>query len=78
MALDNAQYIDELSITDPTATDPVSEGDDQIRAVKRAVKQSFPSVDIASNAIHTSATEPSVSVTEGLVWIDSSGGAGIM
>ena len=76
MALDNAQYIDELSITDPTATDPVSEGDDQIRAVKRAVKQSFPSVDIASNAIHTSATEPSVSVAEGLVWIDTSGGAG--
>ena len=76
MALDNAQYIDELSITDPTATDPVSEGDDQIRAVKRAVKQSFPSVDIASNAIHTSATEPYVSVTEGLVWIDTSAGAG--
>ena len=76
MALDNAQYIDELSITDPTATNPVSEGDDQIRAVKRAVKQSFPSVDIASNAIHTSATEPSVSVAEGLVWIDTSGGAG--
>jgi len=76
MALDSANYIDELSITDPTASDPVSEGDDQIRTVKRAVKQSFPSVDIAVNAIHASATEPSVSVAEGLVWIDTSGGAG--
>jgi len=76
MALDPANYIDELSITDPTATDLVSQGDDQIRTVKRAVKQSFPSVDIAVNAIHTSATEPSVSVAEGLVWIDTSGGAG--
>ena len=76
MALDNAQYIDELSITDPTASDPVSEGDDQIRTVKRAVKQSFPSVDIRVNAIHTSATEPAVDVEEGLVWIDTSGGAG--
>ena len=76
MALDPANYIDELSITDPTATDLVSQGDDQIRTVKRAVKQSFPSVDIAVNAIHTSATEPSVSVAEGLVWIDTSAGAG--
>ena len=76
MALDPANYIDELSITDPTATDLVSQGDDQIRTVKRAVKQSFPSVDIAVNAIHTSATAPAVSIAEGLVWIDTSGGAG--
>ena len=76
MALDPANYIDELSITDPTSSDLVSQGDDQIRTVKRAVKQSFPSVDIAVNAIHTSATEPAVSVAEGLVWIDTSGGAG--
>ena len=77
MALDNANYIDELSITDPTASDLVSQGDDQIRTVKRAVKQSFPSVDIAVNAIHTSSSEPSGSVAEGQVWIDTSGGAGI-
>jgi len=76
MALDSANYIDELSITDPTATDPVSEGDDQIRTVKRAVKQSFPSVDIAVNAIHTSSSAPTVSLAEGLVWIDTSAGAG--
>ena len=76
MALDSANYIDELSITDPTASDLVSQGDDQIRTVKRAVKQSFPSVDIAVNAIHTAATAPAVSLAEGLVWIDTSAGAG--
>jgi len=76
MALDPANYIDELSITDPTAGDLVSQGDDQIRTVKRAVKQSFPSVDIAVNAIHTAATAPAVSIAEGLLWIDTSGGAG--
>ena len=76
MALDSANYIDELSITDPTSSDLVSQGDDQIRTVKRAVKQSFPSVDIAVNAIHTAATAPAVSIAEGLVWIDTSGGAG--
>ena len=45
MALDNAQFISELSITDPPGTDPLSEGDDQIRTAKRAVFQSFPFVD---------------------------------
>ena len=45
MALDNAQFISELSITDPPGSDEVSEGDDQIRTVKRATQQSFPNVD---------------------------------
>ena len=47
MPLDNAQFISELSITDPPGTDPLSEGDDQIRTVKRATQQSFPNVDAA-------------------------------
>lgn len=42
MALDNAQFIAELSITDPPGTDPLSQGDDQIRTTKRATFQSFP------------------------------------
>ncbi len=47
MALDNAQFISELSITDPPGTDAVAEGDDHIRTVKRATQQSFPNVDAA-------------------------------
>lgn len=47
MALDNAQFISELSITDPPGTDPVSEGDDQIRTTKRATQQSFPNINAA-------------------------------
>ena len=76
MALESANYIDELVITNPTATDPVSQGDDQLRLIKKVVKQSFPSVDIAVNAIHTSSSTPAVSIAEGLLWIDTSGGAG--
>jgi hypothetical protein len=45
MALDNAEFISELSITDPPGTDPLNQGDDQIRTVKRATQQSFPNVD---------------------------------
>ena len=47
MALDNAQFMSELSITDPPGTDPLSEGDDQIRTSKRTQQQSFPNVDAA-------------------------------
>jgi len=47
MPLDNAQFISELSITDPPGTDPLNQGDDQIRTVKRATQQSFPNVNAA-------------------------------
>lgn len=47
MALDNAQFIAELSITDPPGSDPLSQGDDQIRTIKRATQQSFPNIDAA-------------------------------
>ena len=45
MALDAANFISELSITDPPGTDPLSQGDDQIRTIKRATFQSFPNID---------------------------------
>ena len=47
MPLDSAQFISELSIDDPPGTDPLNQGDDQIRTTKRATQQSFPNVDAA-------------------------------
>ena len=47
MALDAANFIAELSITDPPGSDPLSQGDDQIRTIKRATQQSFPNIDKA-------------------------------
>ena len=47
MALDAANFIAELSITDPPGTDPLSQGDDQIRTAKRAVFNSFEFIDKA-------------------------------
>ena len=45
MPLDAAEFISELSITDPEGTDPLNQGDDQIRTTKRATFQSFPNID---------------------------------
>ena len=44
MPLDPAQYIGDLSVIDPGGTDPIAQGDDQIRDFKNAAKQSFPNV----------------------------------
>ena len=76
MSLETGDYVNDLVITNPTASDPVSQGDDQLRLIKKVVKQSFPSIDAAVNAIHTGTSAPAVAITEGLVWVDTSGGAG--
>jgi hypothetical protein len=72
MALETGNYIDDLVITNPTASDPISQGDDHLQLIKKVVKQSFPSVDAAVHAIHPSDTAPSTSLTAGLMWFDTS------
>ena len=72
MALETGNYIDDLVITNPTASDPISQGDDHLQLIKKVVKHSFPSVDSAVHAIHPSATAPATSLTAGLMWFDTS------
>ena len=72
MGLETGNYIDDLVITNPTAADPISQGDDHLQLIKKVVKQSFPSVDSAVHAIHPSATAPATSLTAGLMWFDTS------
>ena len=76
MALETGNYINNLVPANPPAGDPVSQGDDHLRLIKKVVQQSFPSVDQVVNAVHTKATAPATGLTEGLIWIDTSGGAG--
>ena len=71
MALETGNYIDDLVITNPTASDPISQGDDHLQLIKKVVKQSFPSVDSAVHAIHPTSTEPATSLTAGLMWFDT-------
>ena len=53
MALESTTYIDGLVITNPTGTDPRSEGDDHIRLVKSTIRSTFPNVSGAMTATHT-------------------------
>ena len=48
MGVETATYISELSSTNPLGTDPISEGDDQIRLVKSVLQSQFTSLGAAA------------------------------
>jgi hypothetical protein len=50
MALETATYISDLVSTNPTASDPLAQGDDHIRMLKAVLKTCFPSVNGALSA----------------------------
>ena len=71
MGIESASFVNGLNSAWPTASDPVSEGDNHLRLIKSVLKGSLPSVDQAVNAIHTSASAPATGITQGLLWLDS-------
>lgn len=44
MGLESGTYISDLVATNPTASDPKSQGDDHLRLVKSTVKATFPNI----------------------------------
>ena len=87
MALDTGNYISDLSRLNPTATDPVSEGDDVLRFIKKILQKTFPmgtdstantgvGPDQAVQVIIAKSSAPTIggSAAEsmGLVWLDTS------
>ncbi len=53
MALESTTYIDGLVTTNPTGTDPRSQGDDHLRLVKSTLRSTFPNITGAVTATHT-------------------------
>ena len=70
MGLETSTYIDGLVITNPTATDVMSKGDDHLRLLKTTIKSSFPDVDEAVVTIHNGTNAPASKQT-GTVWRDT-------
>jgi len=73
MAYESAQFINQLDKNLPRGSDSVSEGDIHLRTIKDVLKNSFPNVDEAVNAVHTRDTEPPLH-SAGTVWFDTSSG----
>ena len=60
MALETANWVTQLVDTNPTTSDPVSQGDDHLRMIKTVLSNSFPSTS-------TSAIVPNMSGQSGKV-----------
>jgi len=58
MGVETATYISQLSATNPLGTDPISEGDNQIRLVKSVLQSQFTTLGAA--AVTTTAAEVNV------------------
>jgi len=61
MGVETATYISQLSATNPLGTDPISEGDDQIRLVKEVLQAQFTSLGAAA----VTATAAEVNLIDG-------------
>lgn len=53
MGLETATYINGLVNTNPTAGDPVSQGDDHLRLIKSTILSTFPNISGAMTLTHT-------------------------
>ena len=53
MGLETGTYISDLVVTNPTSTDPKSQGDDHLRLVKSTLKNTFPNITGAMTVSHT-------------------------
>ena len=61
MGVETATYISQLSATNPLGTDPISEGDNQIRLVKEVLQAQFTSLGAAA----VTATAAEVNLIDG-------------
>ena len=52
MSLENPTYINGLIVTNPTSSDPVSQGDDHLKLIKSTLKNTFPNVTGAVTTTH--------------------------
>ena len=53
MGLETGTYISDLVVTNPTSSDPKSQGDDHLRLVKSTLKNTFPNITGAMTVTHT-------------------------
>lgn len=73
MALENADYISGLNASNPTVDDPISQGDDHIRTLKKVLLQSFPGVDGPVAPPVAPASANSTIRSNGSEWVESTG-----
>jgi hypothetical protein len=72
MAVETFGHIDSLNTANPTSSDPKSEGDDHLRGIKTALKNSFPNVTgaVTATQVELNALDGVTATTAELNWTD--------
>ena len=65
MALETGTYIDSLVVTNPAATDALSQADEHLRLLKSTIKATFPNVDAAVTATPAELNTKTAIVSDG-------------
>ena len=73
MGLETATYISQLTSTNPTASDPVSQGDDHLRLIKSVLQSQFTTLGAA--AVTTTAAE--LNLLDGVTSVTYTAGDGL-
>lgn len=68
MSLESATYIDDLNVSNPAATDTLSQTDDHIRMLKSVLKATFPNVSGAVTPTHTQLNQALVPIGGIIMW----------
>lgn len=74
MTVETANYIHQLDVANPRSDDLISEGDDHIRIIKTALRNTFPSITGATNISNTKLDQinDAVSISAGTVTFNTS------
>jgi|TARA_B110000196_G_scaffold89950_1_gene77890 hypothetical protein len=78
MALETGENINNLVPANPPAGDPVAQGDNHLRLIKKVLQQSLPSVNQGSNPVIASATAPSLIIADDAAFAGSKGSQGLI
>ena len=65
MALETANVVNDLVITNPTSTDPKSQGDDHLRLIKSVLRNTFPGASGNGFSKQIIATEDEINALTG-------------
>jgi hypothetical protein len=71
LALESATYINSLNVSNPAATDNLSQADDHIRMLKQVLKATFPNIAGAVTPTHTQFNQALVPIGGIIMWSGS-------
>jgi hypothetical protein len=71
MGIETAEYIEDLDPQNPKPNDPISQGDDHIKMIKKTLQKTFPGADSAQYVPATPKSDGSTAMGDGGRWVEN-------